>query len=156
MTAKMLRLTIALSLAAFFSSAAEAQIYKWVDEDGVVHYADQPQHKDAKPSEIKTARTDREAARENLANSIAQDREQTNRFYEARDPNPDEVDPAEAARVAEFRRQSCEAARKKMNNFAQARRLYTLDEDGAKVYLDEDQTLSARAEVQAAITEYCN
>ncbi len=157
MTATIIRLMITLGLAAFFSSMAHAQIYTWVDEEGVVHYADQPEHKDAVPSKIETDRTDRAAARQSLANSIAQNREQTNRFYDSRrDPEAEELDPAEAARLAEFRAQSCEAARNKMNNFAQARRLYTLDDEGAKVYLDEDQTLAARAEVQAAIAEYCD
>ena len=42
-----------------------------------------------------------------------------------------------------------------MNEFAQARRLYKLADDGSKIYLEEDEILAARAEVQSAITEHC-
>ncbi|MEO0615050.1 MAG: DUF4124 domain-containing protein [Pseudomonadota bacterium] len=146
--------TLAASALAFASASAE--IYTWVDENGVVHYADQPQHKDAQRSEIDSDRTDAGDAQRRLESAVALNTAQREAFNEARS----ETDPndlvAQAERTVELRRQSCEAARSKLQQFAQARRLYTLDEEGAKVYLDEDQTLAARAEVQAAVSEHCD
>ena len=36
------RLTIILTVLLLLGATASAQVYKWVDEDGVVHYSDQP------------------------------------------------------------------------------------------------------------------
>lgn len=146
--------TLAASALAFASASAE--IYTWVDENGVVHYADQPQHKDAKRSEIDSARTDDGDAQRRLESAVALNAAQRKAFNDARsEPDPNDL-VAQAERTVELRRQSCEAARAKLQQFAQARRLFTLDEEGAKVYLNEDQTLAARAEVQAAVSEHCD
>ena len=39
----MLRKTFIAVLSVFAASAALAQAYKWVDENGIVHYSDKPQ-----------------------------------------------------------------------------------------------------------------
>lgn len=146
---------LALAAAATSASIASAEIYKWVDENGVVHYADQPQHRNAERSEIDSRRTDDSAARERLQASLAQSAAQRERFRENREPaEPDLVE--QAKRTVELRRQSCVAAREKLTQFTQARRLYTLDEDGAKVYLNEEETNQARADVEAAVKEHCD
>ncbi|MEL6948748.1 MAG: DUF4124 domain-containing protein [Pseudomonadota bacterium] len=145
-----------LAASALVFAQASAEIYTWVDENGVVHYADQPQHKDAKRSEIDSERTDDGDAQRRLDSAVALSAAQRQAFNDARsEPDPNDL-VAQAERTVELRRQSCEAARSKLQQFAQARRLYTLDEEGAKVYLDEDQTLAARAEVQAAVSEHCD
>ena len=137
-------------------AAASAEIYTWVDENGVVHYADQPQHRDAKPTDIESSRTDESAVRERLESAVAMNEEQRERFRESRE-QPDPNDLVERAkRTVELRRQSCEAARQKLREFTQARRLYSLDENGAKVYLNEEQTLAARQEVNDAVREHCD
>ena len=135
--------------------SAQAQIYKWVDEDGVVHYADQPQGRDAVRSDIESGRTDTTAARENLAAAITLNEEQNNRLLAPPTDEFSDLDAEQAEELRRLRRESCAAARRKLADFAQARRLYTLDENGAKVYLDEDQTIEARAEAQAAVSEFC-
>ncbi|MEL6870882.1 MAG: DUF4124 domain-containing protein [Pseudomonadota bacterium] len=143
------RLTLIAAIASF-SVSAHAQIYKWVDEDGVVHYADQPQSKDAVTSDIQPSRTNAANVSARLNATAKLGEEQASRRGGEEEPEvPDETDEL-------VRQASCAAARKKMNQFTQARRLYKLDEDGAKAYLTEDETLAARAEVQAKITEFCN
>ena len=92
--------------------------------------------------EVITAFNDMLAREENNQRSLEESRDALERAVEER--------------TVELRRQSCEAARSKLQQFAQARSLFTLDEEGAKVYLDEDQTLAARAEVQAAVSEHCD
>lgn len=147
---------MAIALLAGFSTSAHAQIYKWVDEDGVVHYADQPQSDKAVATDIKSARTNQSQAAANLSASIALNQQQTERFYANRNGEeiPEDVEPDETDELV--RKASCAAARKKMGQFTQARRLYKLDEDGAKAYLSEDETLAARADVQAKIAEFCD
>ena len=145
-----------LAASVFACAAVSAEIYTWVDENGVVHYADQPQHKDAERTDIDSSRTNDADAERRLQSAVALNAAQRERFNESRnEPDPNDL-VARAERTMELRRQSCEAARAKLRQFAEARRLYTLDERGAKVYLDEDQTLAARAEVQAAVREHCD
>ena len=146
----------ALAVSALAFATASAEIYPWVDEDGVVHYADQPQHSAAKRTDIETARTNEADVQRRLAAAVELNESQRQKFNEARNaPDPDDL-VEQAKRTVELRQESCEAARRKLEQFAQARRLYTLDDEGAKVYLDEDQTLAARAEVQAKVTEFCD
>ncbi|MFK8052498.1 MAG: DUF4124 domain-containing protein [Woeseiaceae bacterium] len=135
------------------SNAAEAQIYKWVDKDGVVHYSDQPGDDNAVvSSDIESKRTDTAAASEKLAAAQKLRDEQSQAFY-ARRTGADE--PKMSPEEAEFHRKSCDAARKKMNQFAQARRLYKVLDNGEKAYLTDEEILDARAEVQRAIGEHC-
>ena len=146
----------ALAASALAFASASAEIYTWVDEDGVVHYADQPQHREAKPTDIESARTDDADVQRRLAAAVELNESQRQRFNASRNaPDPDDL-VEQAKRTVELRQESCEAARRKLAQFTQARRLYTLDEEGAKVYLDEDQTLAARAEVQDAVNEFCD
>ena len=146
----------ALAASALAFAAANAEIYTWVDEDGVVHYADQPQHKDARPSDIESARTDDAGVQRRLAETVALNDAQREAFREAREePDPNDL-VEQAKRTVELRRQSCEAARRKLQEFTGARRLYALDEDGGKIYLDEEQTQAARDEVNAKVREYCD
>ncbi|MEN7343287.1 MAG: DUF4124 domain-containing protein [Pseudomonadota bacterium] len=135
--------------------SAEAQIYKWVDENGVVHYSDQPLQEDAKQSDIQTSRTDKAAAEAALAAANQLRQEQSQAFYRRRagedDPQNQLTDEQKAVKE-----KSCIAARKKLNEFAQARRLYKVLPDGQKAYLTEAEILEARAEVQAAIQDNCD
>lgn len=135
------------------SVSASAQIYTWVDDEGVTHYSDQPLAEEARRTDIDSGDTNADAARANLAASIALRDEQSKRFYEQR--SGDDAAAALTPEQLEYHRKSCEAARTKMNEFAQARRLYKLADDGSKIYLEEDEILAARAEVQSAITEHC-
>jgi hypothetical protein len=36
---------------------AQAEVYRWVDKDGVIHYTDQPPTKDAKPAQLPPIQT---------------------------------------------------------------------------------------------------
>ncbi|MEM8547996.1 MAG: DUF4124 domain-containing protein [Pseudomonadota bacterium] len=142
-------------LLGFVSAPLSAQIYTWVDEDGVVHYADQPRSDNAETSNIKSKRTDNAAAQRALAAAVKLKEEQTKRFYDKR--NGTEVQDPERSeeQIAEFNRRNCEAARSKQSEFAEARRFYKLDENGAKAYLTEEEIAAALADVEAAITQYC-
>lgn len=49
--------------------AAQAQVYKWVDENGVVHYTDQPPAKNAEPARLPPLQTFKGGALPKLDNS---------------------------------------------------------------------------------------
>lgn len=155
MQKQLLGACIAGALTFALAAPTQAQIYKWVDENGVVHYADQPQSDDAVRSDIESGRTDTDAARENLRASVALNQEQNSRILAPPTDEFSDLDPEQAEEMRELRRQSCDAARRKLTEFTEARRLFKLAEDGSKIYLNEEDTLAARAEAQAAVTEFC-
>ncbi|MEM9172647.1 MAG: DUF4124 domain-containing protein [Pseudomonadota bacterium] len=134
------------------AAPASAQIYKWVDEDGVVHYSDQPRAKDAVQSEIESKPTDKQAAASALAAAVQLNEEQTERFYEQRDGAEEDSPEAQAARL---RKQACDQAKLKQNEYAIARRLYKITETGEKAYLDDAEIDAARIKAQELVDKYC-
>lgn len=53
----MLRRAFAALLLLPFALPATAEVYRWVDKDGVVHYTDKPPTKDAKPAQLPPIQT---------------------------------------------------------------------------------------------------
>ena len=54
------------------------------------------------------------------------------------------------------RAEKCTMYKERLQQFLTSRRLYREDESGERVYLDEKETLAARAEVQEQVLEYCD
>lgn len=48
---------ILFCLMLLYSASAPAEVYKWVDEKGVIHYTDQPPAKDAQPAQLPPLQT---------------------------------------------------------------------------------------------------
>lgn len=138
---------------ALSGSALASEIYKWTDNEGNVHYVDRPT---GNPTEerlnIVSNRTSNAAVQANIQARLdhqAARQEQRSKAAEA------EQAAAEAAAAAEQKQKQCEEARARMERYLQARRLYREDESGERVYLDESQTMEARARVQQKIQETC-
>ena len=148
------RLTYALIATALVPLSAGAQIYKWVDEDGVVHYTDQPVQPTAERVAINSNRTDNAAAQARLKSAVATRNEQTESYLQSRDEKRAAAAQAEADR--EQRAADCEKARAKLNELVRAQRLYRVDENGERQYLSDDEAVSAREQAGKEISEYCD
>lgn len=128
-------------------------IYKWTDEDGNVHYGDRPtgdateermaiSSRSTNSVKVQARAQSRYAPKEPAAEAVAN---------EPQGPTEDEL------RVqAEERREKCDTYKARLQKFVQSRRLYKQDENGERVYLDEDQTQAARERVENQVQEYCN
>lgn len=135
-------------------SVAASDIYRWTDANGNVHYGDRPTGADteqrlqitSRPTDptriqrIVEARQDARAAGDAAAAERA-----------AGEPSAEEL----RAR-AEERRAKCEMYKERLQRFVTSRRLYREDENGERVYLDEQQALDARARVQEQVEEHCS
>lgn len=129
------------------------EIYKWTDEDGNVHYGDRPS--DTQNEELMALsyrRTDPNAVQQQIqkqADAIAAGQE-------ARDAAIEEAKTAEAkADEAAENKKKCESYRARLQTLIESRRLYREDENGERVYLDEQQTQDARQRVEELIAEHC-
>ncbi len=128
-------------------------IYKWTDEDGNDHYGDRPtgdateerlaiSSKPTDPSKVQAQVQSRYAAREAAEAAAAS---------EPQGPTKDEL----RAQAAE-KKQKCDTYKARLQKFVQSRRLYKADENGERVYLDEEQTQAARERVASQVEEYCS
>ena len=141
---------LALALALVVATPALANdIYKFVDEDGTVHYVDRPTGAE---SEERVAFV----ARSRTANSSSSDdsgpdwRERREARQEA-----ERAAEEEAGQQAE-RDKLCRESRDRLQQYNQSRRMYRTNEQGERVYLDEAQMQEARQKVADLIEEHCN
>lgn len=129
------------------------EIYKWVDDQGNVHYEDRPS---GSATEQRLAfsyrRTESSAVQERIdSQTEAQSARQEKKTAAA------EEAAAVAAKEAETaeKQKNCDTYRARLETYVQSRRLYREDENGERVYLDETETQNARQRVEEKIAENC-
>ena len=134
-------------------TALSGEIYKWTDADGNVHYEDRPIGDDVERLKVISSNTDSGAVQASV--EARHDREAAR--SEARSKRDEEDQAAAEAEVQAAQRDvKCQESRTRMQTYLQSRRLYKQDDAGERVYLDEDQTMQARADAQEMIQKYCD
>jgi hypothetical protein len=136
------------------SGAVANEIYKWTDENGNVHYEDRPSG---------AATEERLHMTYNRTNSSAV-HQRVQARVDARTAREEaktvaaasEKEAAENAAIAAERAQKCEKSRARLESYLQARRVYRTDENGERVYLDDDQRQDARKKAEEQISEFCS
>lgn len=140
---------VAVSLSA---AALASDVYKFIDADGNVNYVDRPS---GEPSEelldITSKPTDHSVIQARVQARV----DAKNAAREAA-AAPTQLTPKEARAEREKRQQECQSFRDRLERFVQSRRLYREDEQGERVYLDEEQTRAARDRVEQQIKEHCD
>ena len=145
---------VAVALSFFISLQAEdvaaGDVYKWVDENGKVHFGDKPQAEDAQVIEVKPSAPPAAGAR--------QRHERTQRVLEAMTAEREEREHAsQAAREETTRRQrKCGLARAELNRRQTSAHLFYRDEDGNKRVIEGAEYDAAIQEARNAVTEWCS
>jgi len=135
-------------------AALSGEIYKWTDADGNVQYGDRPVGTDVERLHmISNSNTDSGAVQASV--EARHDREAARSEARSKRDEEDQA-AAEAEAQAAQRDVKCQESRTRMQTYLQSRRLYQQDDAGERVYLDEDQTMQARADVQEMIQKYCD
>lgn len=143
MTAVALGLALTLAVPAFAN-----EIYRWVDDDGVVHFGDRPEHERAESLTVRTAPpTPAQAPEEDAADGASGDApDASDELFAA--PPEDEVEAA--------RRANCEIASERYERMSRAPRLYREGADGERLYLEDEEVEAALAEARDAVDEWCD
>ena len=134
-------------------SAGAGEIYKYTDADGNVHYGDRPT---GDPTEERLAIVSRgtDPAAVQARIDARQERDATRQ--EARTARAEAAEAeAEERSVAAERAARCEENRVRLQTYTDSRRLYREDENGERVYLDDDAREEAMQQVRDQIDEYC-
>lgn len=136
-----------------FSAHAHADLYKWTDAQGKVHYTDQPptlNSQTIKPSSAGQAETTSKAKQ----SLDARDQAYQKRSKEAKDARDKAEKEAEQTRIA---RENCDKARKNLSTLQNAStpRIYTTNAAGQRVYMDDSARETALASSQKSVTQFC-
>ena len=124
--------------------AFAGDIYKWTDEDGNVQYGDRPMSEPSEePLAVGSEPTD--------TSKDEVDKELIAAASEVVKPSPEE-----AHAHALDGEEKCATYKIRLQKLLTSRRLYRQDENGQRVYLDEDDIMAARERVQNQIEESCD
>ncbi len=146
-------IAVALMLAVTTAGPATAgDIFKWTDEDGNVHFEDRPTGENPEKVAIQSKPTNPERVQalvQSRADAAAKAAE------EEAAATPQGPSPEELQAQADARAEKCSQYRAQLQRFVTSRRLYREDENGERVYLDEDETQAARERVENQVQDYC-
>ncbi|MET0681117.1 MAG: DUF4124 domain-containing protein [Burkholderiales bacterium] len=145
-----MRRTIGLAVL-FTAMAAHAQVYRWVDEQGKVHYGERPPRSaKATPVEDKLAAPPGTAAPKAAPDASQQERDFQRRRMER------EQKEAREQKAAEKAKQQCERERTRLAQLRNVRRISAgADEKGNLRYLSEGERADAIAAQEAAVARAC-
>lgn len=132
------------------SLAAEAGIYKWTDESGIVHYGSRPGNHDAVNIEIKPAPelpADHATRRE-------KQRRLLNLYEEEREEKREQK--ARAKQEKQERLANCQQARDYYKTIKTAALLYEIDDEGNHVILDEPERQAEESRIIQYMDNWCD
>lgn len=148
---RLLFLGILAFCALAFNPQAHAELYKWTDAQGKVHYTDQPPTVNTQT--IKNSAPGQADTTSQATQSLdAQDQAYQKRRKEAEEARAKTDKEAEQARVA---RENCDKARKNISTLQNTPRVYSTNASGQRIDMDDAARASALANNQKAVSEFC-
>lgn len=127
---------------------AVAEIYRWVDANGQVHYDQRPAAPGAQQVEVKPQVVERDEA-------TIERQERTTRFYDARREEQAKATAAAAERQAQ-RAKECNELRRQLAAIPEGSRYYQSDAEGERSYYSDEQLDTARRLLRERVSERCN
>ncbi len=155
MNIKIRLLALAAASALCVSTALASEIYRYIDADGNVRYADIPT---GDPSEEHLKISSRPTDDVAVQASVASHQEAWKADAQRRTAQEDaeKLNRGELSAVAAARQKTCQENRDRLISFIQSRRLYREGNDGERVFLDDAESQQAHDQVQALIDENCD
>lgn len=132
--------------------ASPAEVYRWVDENGKVHFGDRP------PRGVETESLDLpEAAGSTPAPTEAERRAKTRRLLDAweEERRIKKERKAEAAADKAKRKRRCSRARNELRDLQQGALFYELDQQGERRYLSDAELEQEKQKWREAIEYWC-
>ena len=142
-----------VSALAAATAASASEIYRTTDEDGNVYYTDKPAGERSERLDIESKATREEDAEAELQavldrrNAAEEKKVEQAKERENRD---------EMLAEQKEREEACSMYRERLTRYLQAGRMYKLQENGERVYLEPEQIEKTRADTEQKIKEYCN
>lgn len=126
---------------------AFGQVYRWVDEQGRVHYGQQPQGANAQAVEIRPQVVEQDSA--------AREREQrAERYFQARRDEQAQATQARREKQAQLARE-CAQLRAQLASMPEGRRYYQPGANGERRYYSDDELDAARTQLGSQLSGHC-
>lgn len=151
----MLRALIPFALSASMLLAAQAQadVYRYTDAQGNVHYTDKPATLPAERLNVQSQRTDLVALQARQQEELQRANAANDARRQAASQRADERKAAEMSATDKAER--CTKARERYDSYMSSQRLYELLPDGERRYLTDAELDAARASAKASMDVLC-
>lgn len=137
-----------------FSAGACADINKWVDAQGKVHYSDGPLPLDATPEAVRIPEDHISPASANSdTRSLAEREAELMKKMKAREQAAEQADKQRQA--DQLKQQNCEKVRTSLRVLEDSPRVATYDAGGNRSYLDDAAREQRIEEARKAVSQYC-
>lgn len=133
------------------AASAAAEVYKWTDADGRVHFGDRPPA--GRGESLQLPAPAATAPAPTAEQRLEAQRRLLRAYDEERRQRRDTLE--QSRRDAAQRQRNCAQARDDLHSRASAGALYRLGPDGQRVFLDDAERERAMAEARAAVAEWC-
>jgi hypothetical protein len=139
-----------------FAPASEANVYKWKDPSGIIHYTDKPPPADGLLISVEqTINSKRNEANSSQSSSPTP--------AASRSTSPSSMTPGEQARlrnavqndVASAQTDACKQAKERYQMYVQSRRLFKEGPNKERVYLSDQELEEARLNAKRESDEAC-
>lgn len=142
-----------------YQQLSHAQVYKWQDENGQIHYTDQPNHPKAESFSVRKNTTtkprtpastpDDKTAQESSTDNSAKDEKNTNTDQDNK-PKMVEIEPSYAEK-----NRYCNEAKSDIAAITSRGRMREINEKGEYIYLSEQQRQQRLAAAKKKKREFC-
>ena len=122
-------------------------IYTWLDDEGKVHYSDKPEHADAVSVELVWV------SQGDFQAEAGADGEGAKTPEKIVDPNETEFDRLERQAAEAY---YCKRAKQIYDSYVGAPHLYKTNAQGEKEYLTDEEAAATLADTEAKVAQLCN
>ncbi|WP_455203446.1 DUF4124 domain-containing protein [Kaarinaea lacus] len=142
------------------TTAQAGSVYKWVDEEGNIHYSQDPQHRSAQEMDVKTKPASSDSGSDGDAKEDAYEAQTGKKPKDdkdkARREHEEKEQQAMAAKKAEQKQKNCQIAMKRRATIAAGGRLYEVDEKGERHYWSDAEREAKLAEAEQQVADWCS
>lgn len=148
-----MKILLVLTTLLFYAVPASAEMYRWVDAQGKVHYSDQPPTEKSKSS--KTLNIPNQPAAPAAESSKSW--QEKNLDYKKRQATASETEAKKKkeAEDAKAKIENCDKSKKALKALEEGGRINTYDEKGNRSFMDDAQRAKAMDDAKKAISEWC-
>ena len=144
---------ILIAILFFFPTIGQSEIYKWVDENGKVHFDDRPGSGKKEKITVKTTEISSGNGTE-LQERFEQEKKLLDIYEEER--QEESLKKAEQREEKKQWDKKCADAKEYQKNIDRSSGLYTLDEKEERVYLSDEERNTKVKELKEFIKKNCN
>ncbi len=142
---------LVVALIALAQQGLSAGVYRWVDDQGKVHYGDRPPSEDkAKPIELESAPVPEPDDDERRA--------KTRRLLDAMESerNREKEQAAQAKAEKARRERNCQVARRHVALYQRANKISRVGAEGERTYLSDEERDQALTHARSLVDRWCN